>query len=436
MKEGKERGNPVLPARDAGCPCLPTAWRGVPVSAGATGHGAGGRDWQGAAGGPCSARMSTEPDVAPPGLDALRREIDALDAQIVDLLARRAATVQQVVRLKKAAGLPVYHPAREEDLISRRREQAVRAGLDPDHVEELYRCIIRQSRMRQTAHVAQTGVRPGATVVIAGGAGRMGGYFGRWFEQSGYAVRVLEPADWPHAADLCAGAALALVSVPIARTEEVIRRLGPLLPAECVLADLTSVKAGPVAAMLAAHAGPVVGLHPLFGPTTTSMDQQVVVATPGRDAAACRWVLEQLAAWGNIVLTLDAAAHDELMDLVQGVRHFATFAFGRFLAERGVDLARTLEFSSPIYRLELGMIGRLFAQDAAMYGQIICASPQRLALLREYVASLRRSCELLEREGPAAFEREFARVAEWFGPFREQALRESSFLIEKLVERF
>lgn len=380
--------------------------------------------------------MSADCENAPAELAALRQEIDALDAQIVGLLARRAATVQQVVRLKQAAGLPVYHPAREEDLISQRREQAARAGLDPDHVEELYRCILRQSRVRQTIHAAQTGVRPGAAVLIVGGAGRMGGYFARWFARSGYAVRILERDDWPRAAELCRGAALALVSVPIERTEEVIRQLGPLLPAACVLADLTSVKAGPVAAMLAAHSGPVVGLHPLYGPTTASMDQQVVVACPGRHPEACRWVLDQLSAWGNLVLPLDAAEHDELMDLVQGVRHFATFALGRFLAERDVDLARTLEFSSPIYRLELGMVGRLFAQDAAMYARIVCASPRRLALIREYVESLRHSCELLEREGPAAFEREFARVAEWFGPFRGQALRESTFLIEKLVERF
>lgn len=380
--------------------------------------------------------MSDSSGSAPSELATLRGEIDALDAQLVDLLSRRAAKVQEVVRLKKAAGLPVYHPAREEDLISQRREQAARAGLDPDHVEEIFRGILRRSRMRQTAHVAKTGVRPGATVLIVGGAGRMGAYFGRWFADSGYAVRVLDRDDWPRAAELCRGVALALVSVPIAVTPEVIRRLAPGLPADCVLADLTSVKAAPVAAMLAAHSGPVVGLHPLFGPTTTSMDQQVVVATPGRDPAACQWVLDQLTAWGNLVLTLDPAEHDALMDLVQGVRHFATFAFGRFLAEQGVDLTRTLEFSSPIYRLELGMVGRLFAQDAAMYAQIICASPQRLALLREYVESLRRCCELLEREGPAAFEREFAHVAAWFGPFCDQALRESSFLIEKLVERF
>ena len=86
-------------------------------------------------------------------LDALRRDIDALDQQIVELLARRAAKVQEVVTLKKAAHLPVYHAAREENLISQRRDQAARVGLDPDFVEELYRGIMRQSRMRQNPTV-------------------------------------------------------------------------------------------------------------------------------------------------------------------------------------------------------------------------------------------------------------------------------------------
>lgn len=371
-----------------------------------------------------------------PSLEDLRRDIDALDQQIVELLARRAAKVQEVVAIKKAAHLPVYHAAREENLISQRRDQALRVGLDPDFIEELYRGIMRQSRVRQTAHVAKTGVRPGATVLLVGGGGRMGAYFARWFTESGYAVRILESGDWPEAARLCDGAALALVTVPIVATPGVIGRLGPLLPRDCVLADLTSLKAAPVKAMLEAHPGPVLGLHPLFGPSSSSMDQQVVVATPGRDPEACEWVLDQLADWGNIVLPISAAEHDELMDLVQGVRHFATFAFGKFLADRNVNLTRTLEFSSPIYRLELGMIGRLFAQDAAMYGSIICASPERRALLREYVDSMARSCELLEQGGPAAFECEFARIADWFGPFCGQALRESTFLIDKLVERF
>lgn len=372
----------------------------------------------------------------PAGLAALRDAIDRLDEEIVTLLARRLEKVKQVVALKKEQGLPIYHPAREENLISRRREQAREAGLDPDHVEELYRCIIRQSRMRQTAHVAQAGVRPGATVLLVGGQGAMGQYLGRWFSEAGYAVRILDQADWPAADALCRDVDLAIVSVPIHATLEVIRQLGPRLPAHCLLADLTSIKREPVAAMLAAHPGPVLGLHPLFGPSTSSMDQQIVVATPGRDPAAGQWLIDQLVAWGNIVLTLPAAEHDELMDLVQGVRHFATFAFGRFLAERQVNLGRTLEFCSPIYRLELGMVGRMFAQDAALYGCIITASAERRALLKEYVASLHRTLELVDQGDAEPFHREFEQIARWFGPFCEQAMRESTFLIDKLVERF
>ena len=372
----------------------------------------------------------------PAALEELRREIDAIDQRIVDLLAQRSTKVQQVVALKTARRLPVYHPAREEDLISQRREQAQRAGLDPDHVEELYRCIMRQSRMRQTAQVTRTGVRPGAKVVIVGGLGKMGQYFSRWFAESGCPVRVLDREDWPRAAELCAGVDLALVSVPIGETVAVIKNLGPHLPPGCVLADITSVKQAPMEAMLAAHPGPVVGLHPLFGPMTTTMDQQIVVSTTGRAPEECQWVLDQFIAWGNIVLPLEAREHDDLMTIVQALRHFATFAFGDFLYRQDVNITRTLELSSPIYRLELGMIGRLFAQDPALYSEIIFASPERRALLQDFIDSLGRHSGLLKTGDKAAFCAEFQRIAAWFGPFREQAMRESNFLIDKLVERF
>jgi chorismate mutase/prephenate dehydrogenase len=166
------------------------------------------------------------------------------------------------------------------------------------------------------------------------------------------------------------------------------------------------------------------------------MDQQIVVACPAREPGACQWVLDQLTSWGNIVMPLEAKAHDEVMDLVQAVRHFATFAFGRFLARRRVNLARTLEFSSPIYRLELGMVGRLFAQDASLYADIIFASPERRAVLQEFIASVASAQALLAAGDVEEFCREFQQVAEWFGPFCEQAMRESTFLIDKLVERF
>jgi len=82
------------------------------------------------------------------------------------------------------------------------------------------------------------------------------------------------------------------------------------------------------------------------------------------------------------------------------------------------------------------MVGRLFAQDPSLYSEIIFASPERCTLLREYLASLTNNLDMIEKGDKKAFLAEFNKIAEWFGPFSEQAMRESTYLIDKLIERF
>lgn len=369
-------------------------------------------------------------------LDALRLGIDSVDERIVALLAERKALVDAVAAQKQARSLPIHHPAREEDLVSRRRDQARAAGLDPDMVEDVFRRLMRASRVSQGQRLASHAVRPGATVLVVGGGGGMGQLVVRWFSAAGYVVRVLERDDWGDVDALAAGAELAILSVPIDMTAQAAADLAPHLGARCVVADVTSVKARPMQAMLAAHPGPVLGLHPMFGPTTASLDRQIVVTTPGRDDEACRWVVDQLTAWGAVIVETTADEHDRTMRVVQALRHFATFMFGQFLVREGVDLQRTLEMSAPIYRLELGMVGRLFAQDPHLYSEIVLAEPERAALLERFLESAITNLPMLKARDKAGFEAEFRRVATWFGPFADQAIRESSWLIEKLVERF
>jgi chorismate mutase/prephenate dehydrogenase len=366
----------------------------------------------------------------------LRDKIDAIDAKILSLLARRQAQVEKVVALKKVHSIPVYHPAREEDLISRLRLQSQNHGLDPDFMEDLYRVILRQSRVNQTQKMEVKGVRPDAKVLVIGGEGQMGGLFASLFTKSGYEVKILTEHNWDHARDLCKDIDLALVCVPIERTVQVIEKISPFLPSTALLADLTSIKKEPVARMLSAHKGPVLGVHPLFGPTMSCLDKQIIVVTPGRDQAASKWFTEQLGLWGAVIVESTPEEHDEIMEIVQALRHFATFCFGDFLCHRQAKLSRTLEFSSPIYRLELGMVGRLFAQDPALYAQIIFATKERRALLKEFILSLGRHVEMLETNNKQLFVDQFHHVAQWFGPFSDQAMRESTFLIDKLIERF
>ena len=49
---------------------------------------------------------------------------------------------------------------------------------------------------------------------------------------------------------------------------------------------------------------------------------------------------------------------------------------------------------------------------------------------------MQENLRILEEDDREAFLAEFEKIADYFGPFGDQAIRESSFLIEKMIERF
>lgn len=367
-------------------------------------------------------------------LDVLRDKIDEVDRELVALLARRLALVGEVGEVKSRHGLPIYAPDREAAMLARRREEAEAHGVPGDLIEDVLRRIMRESY----ASEKETGfkcINPDLRhVVVVGGGGALGGLFVNMLRLSGYRVEVLEKEDWADSESRLANAGMVMVAVPIDVTEAVIGQLGRL-PDDCLLVDLTSVKQGPMAAMLAAHKGPVLGLHPMFGPDVASLAKQVIVCCAGRDPLASEWFCQQMTIWGARLVAVSAAEHDQAMTLIQALRHFATFAYGRHLAEEGADLEQLLRLSSPIYRLELAMVGRLFAQDPALYADIILSSPQNLAMIRRYYEEFGRSLALLEQGQREGFVEAFNRVADYFGDHASQFLRESKQLLAQANDR-
>lgn len=361
-------------------------------------------------------------------LSALRDQIDEVDTALLDLLSRRLDLVAQVGEVKGRHGLPIYAPDRERAMITRRRGEAEATGLSPDLVEDVLRRLMREAYTHEK-NVGFTQQAPDlGPVVIVGGAGRMGRLFGRMLTLSGYEVRSLDAGDWDQAAELVADAGMVLVSVPIHDTVAVIGRL-PALPEGCLLVDITSTKRGPLEAMLAAHPGPVLGLHPMFGPDVDSLAKQVVAYTPGRDPEASRWLLEQIRLWGARLHEVSPADHDHAMGLIQALRHFSTFAYGLHLAHEDRSLDDLLALSSPIYRLELIMVGRLFAQDPELYADIIMASPENLALIERYHERFAEALDVLRAGDREGFVARFREIGDWFGPYAERFLKESTGLL-------
>jgi chorismate mutase len=71
-----------------------------------------------------------------------RESIDNIDAALVFMLAERFKITQAVGEYKATNALPPADPGREERQITRLRQLAVDANLDPDFTEKFLRFII------------------------------------------------------------------------------------------------------------------------------------------------------------------------------------------------------------------------------------------------------------------------------------------------------
>ncbi|CAK9885957.1 MAG: T-protein [Candidatus Erwinia impunctatus] len=363
-------------------------------------------------------------------LNVLRDQIDEVDKTLLDLLARRLQLVAEVGEVKSRYGLPIYVPEREASMLASRREEAVKLGVPPDLIEDVLRRIMRESYSSENDKGFKTLCPQPRPIVIVGGQGQMGQLFDKMLTLSGYQVKTLDKDDWERAAELVQDAGMVIVSVPIHLTEGVIARL-PALPEDCILVDLASIKNRPLQAMLAAHPGPVLGLHPMFGPDCGSLAKQVVVWCDGRQPEAYQWFLEQIQVWGARLHRISAAEHDQNMAFIQALRHFATFAYGLHLAEENVDLKQLLALSSPIYRLELAMVGRLFAQDPQLYADIILSSENNVRLIKRYHQRFAEAVKWLEQGDKEGFIESFRRVKQWFGDYSGHFMAESRTLLRQ-----
>lgn len=84
----------------------------------------------------------------------LRKEIDAIDQQLVNLFCRRMDVAGKIAAYKKEHGFPIYHPAREQEVL---QKAAMTAGTElADYVQDLYSVIFELSKRYQNKCNDQT----------------------------------------------------------------------------------------------------------------------------------------------------------------------------------------------------------------------------------------------------------------------------------------
>jgi len=79
-------------------------------------------------------------------LEHLREKLDAINEEIIALLAKRRSVTKQVAELKKKENLPVLDEKRERLQIDKVREIAKKHALDPEIIEKLFDLFVAYCR--------------------------------------------------------------------------------------------------------------------------------------------------------------------------------------------------------------------------------------------------------------------------------------------------
>jgi chorismate mutase-like protein len=85
-------------------------------------------------------------------LGDLRKEIDDIDAAIIELLAQRMEVCREVADLKSQSNTAVIQPQRVREVLTTRRQWAIDNDVDPDFAEQLFRILLSETHRIEVAH--------------------------------------------------------------------------------------------------------------------------------------------------------------------------------------------------------------------------------------------------------------------------------------------
>ena len=312
-------------------------------------------------------------------LDELRRQLDELDQQLLQIIAARQAKSREIARVKRSTGFPTRDYGRERDVLLGARNYAQQLGVSPEVAETVMRLLIRSSLTTQErASVAAQASGSGRRALVIGGSGKMGGWFAQFLSSQGFVVQIADPreaavgfgriADWRTSA---LDQDLIVVAAPLGATNTILGQLAARRPRGTVF-DLGSLKS-PLRAGLTAlqQAGvAVTSLHPMFGPDTELLSGRHVIFIDLGCAEALRAARALFAATmaEQVVMGLDE--HDRLIAYVLGLSHALNIAFFTALAQSGEAAPRLAQLSSTTFDAQFDIASKVAEESPELYFEI------------------------------------------------------------------
>ena len=91
----------------------------------------------------------SEDDPAEMGLAELRQEIQDIDRELVELIARRTYVAETIAEVKARQGLPTTDETQETRVMERAGENAEQFDVDANLVKAIFRLLIELNKVEQ-----------------------------------------------------------------------------------------------------------------------------------------------------------------------------------------------------------------------------------------------------------------------------------------------
>jgi len=256
----------------------------------------------------------------------------------------------------------------------------------------------------------------------------MGKVFADFFQKQGYEVLIVDQETELSLSDAVPRCDIILVSVPISKTVEIIAEAGKKMRSDALLIDIASIKEKPLLAMKTHCQGDYLALHPMFGPSNFSSGQTIIFC----EGKGEKWRKEIKNLFSDFHLVeISAKEHDQKMALIQGGEHFLNVAFAKLITEYNYSLADLKTVESPVYQIQMALLGRILGQNKNLYADIIFENEEA----RRAISRFSEIISELSEGGKEGFTKAFQESQDFFGDFCLDAQKESDALITFLLEQ-
>jgi chorismate mutase/prephenate dehydrogenase len=345
-------------------------------------------------------------------LDELRKRLSEVDRELIDLVAARQKIVAEIGAHKIQNSVPTRDYEREREVLKGAETQARLLGLEPELAEQIMELLIRSSLTHQEqTRVAAATSGAGKRVLIIGGAGKMGAWFGHFLSSQGFAIEVSDPSPaavpFPRIGDWREGDLdhdIVIVATPMKVAGEVLTELAARRPRGVVI-DIGSLKSPLRGGLkkLAAAGCRVTSIHPMFGPDTRLLSGRHIVFCDVGVPEATRAARALFASTMAEQIEMSVDDHDRLMAYVLGLSHALNLAFFTALAASGELVPRLQRLSSTTFDAQLRVASLVARDNPHLYFDIQTLNDYGTASLQALRAATERIERLVESGDEAGF---------------------------------